>query len=127
MKKAIAYSLVGAIMLSSCSTAESGASNGAFFGSILGSAIGGISGGHRGSDIGTIVGMAGGAIVGALLPKRNSRGNMRSTSVSAARSIVVNIRSVRKAEGMTMAVVSIPTTAVTTVLRWNRNLPLRHL
>ena len=65
MKQAIAYSLVGAIMLSSCSTAESGASNGAFFGSILGSAIGGISGGHRGSDIGTIVGMAGGAIVGA--------------------------------------------------------------
>ncbi|MDD5785444.1 MAG: glycine zipper domain-containing protein [Prevotella sp.] len=65
MKKAIAYSLVGAIMLSSCSTTESGASNGAFFGSILGSAIGGISGGPRGSDIGTIVGMAGGAIVGA--------------------------------------------------------------
>ena len=44
MKKVIAYSLVGAIMLSSCSTADSGASYGAFFGSILGSSIGGISG-----------------------------------------------------------------------------------
>lgn len=71
MKKVIAYSLVGAIMLSSCSTADSGASNGAFFGSILGSAIGGISGGHRGSDIGTIVGMAGGAIAGAAIGSAN--------------------------------------------------------
>ena len=73
MKKVIAYSLVGAIMLSSCSTADSGASNGAFFGSILGSAIGGISGGHRGSDIGTIVGMAGGAIAGAAIGSANEK------------------------------------------------------
>ena len=73
MKKVIAYSLVGAIMLSSCSTAGSGASNGAFFGSILGSAIGGISGGHRGSDIGTIVGMAGGAIAGAAIGSANEK------------------------------------------------------
>ena len=72
MKKVIAYSLVGAIMLSS-STADSGASNGAFFGSILGSAIGGISGGHRGSDIGTIVGMAGGAIAGAAIGSANEK------------------------------------------------------
>ena len=73
MNKVIAYSLVGAIMLSSCSTADSGASNGAFFGSILGSAIGGISGGHRGSDIGTIVGMAGGAIAGAAIGSANEK------------------------------------------------------
>ena len=73
MKKVIAYSLVGAIMLSSCSTADSGASNGAFFGSILGSTIGGISGGHRGSDIGTIVGMAGGAIAGAAIGSANEK------------------------------------------------------
>ena len=73
MKKVIAYSLVGAIMLSSCSAADSGASNGAFFGSILGSAIGGISGGHRGSDIGTIVGMAGGAIAGAAIGSANEK------------------------------------------------------
>ena len=73
MKKVIAYSLVGAIMLSSCSTADSGASNGAFFGSILGSAVGGISGGHRGSDIGTIVGMAGGAIAGAAIGSANEK------------------------------------------------------
>ena len=65
MKKFIVISLAGAMLLSSCSTTESGASNGAFFGSILGSAIGGITGGYRGSDIGTIVGMAGGAVVGA--------------------------------------------------------------
>ena len=67
MKKFIVISLAGAMLLSSCSTTESGASNGAFFGSILGSAIGGITGGYRGSDIGTIVGMAGGAVVGAAI------------------------------------------------------------
>ena len=65
MKKFVVISLAGAMLLSSCSTKESGAANGAFFGSILGSAIGGITGGYRGSDIGTIVGMAGGAVVGA--------------------------------------------------------------
>ena len=65
MKKFVVISLAGAMLLSSCSTTESGAANGAFFGSILGSAIGGITGGYRGSDIGTIVGMAGGAVVGA--------------------------------------------------------------
>ena len=73
MKKVIVYSLVGAMLLSSCSTTESGASNGAFFGSIIGSAIGGISGGHRGSDIGTLVGMAGGAVVGAAIGQASEK------------------------------------------------------
>ena len=75
MKKVIVYSLVGAMLLSSCSTTESGASNGAFFGSIIGSAIGGISGGHRGSDIGTLVGMAGGAVVVLLSVRPQRRRN----------------------------------------------------
>ena len=77
MKKVIVYSLVGAILLSSCSTTESGASNGAFFGSIIGSAIGGISGGHRGSDIGTLVGMAGGAVVGAAIGQASEKAEQR--------------------------------------------------
>lgn len=67
MKKIGIYSLAGVMLLSSCSTAESGAHSGAMFGSILGSAIGGLTGGFRGSDIGTIVGMAGGAVVGAAI------------------------------------------------------------
>ena len=77
MKKIIVYSLVGAMLLSSCSTSESGASNGAFFGSIIGSAIGGISGGHRGSDIGTLVGMAGGAVVGAAIGQASEKAEQR--------------------------------------------------
>ena len=77
MKKVIVYSLVGAMLLSSCSTTESGASNGAFFGSILGSAIGGITGGYRGSDIGTIVGMAGGAVVGAAIGQASEKEEQR--------------------------------------------------
>lgn len=77
MKKVIVYSLVGAMLLSSCSTTESGASNGAFFGSIIGSAIGGISGGHRGSDIGTLVGMAGGAVVGAAIGHASEKAEQR--------------------------------------------------
>ena len=77
MKKVIVYSLVGAMLLSSCSTTESGASNGAFFGSIIGSAIGGISGGHRGSDIGTLVGMAGGAVVGAAIGQASEKVEQR--------------------------------------------------
>ena len=77
MKKVIVYSLVGAMLLSSCSTTESGASNGAFFGSIIGSAIGGISGGHRGSDIGTLVGMAGGAVVGAAVGQASEKAEQR--------------------------------------------------
>ena len=77
MKKVIVYSLVGAMLLSSCSTTESGASNGAFFGSIIGSAIGGISGGHRGSDIGTLVGMAGGAVVGAAICQASEKAEQR--------------------------------------------------
>ena len=77
MKKVIVYSLVGAMLLSSCSTTESGASNGAFFGSIIGSAIGGISGGHRGSDIGTLVGMAGGAVVGAAIGQASEKAEQR--------------------------------------------------
>ena len=77
MKKVIVYSLVGAMLLSSCSTTESGASNGAFFGSIIGSAIGGISGGHRGSDIGTLVGMAGGAVVGTAIGQASEKAEQR--------------------------------------------------
>lgn len=77
MKKVIVYSLVGAMLLSSCSTTESGASKGAFFGSIIGSAIGGISGGHRGSDIGTLVGMAGGAVVGAAIGQASEKAEQR--------------------------------------------------
>ena len=77
MKKVIVYSLAGAMLLSSCSTTESGASNGAFFGSIIGSAIGGISGGHRGSDIGTLVGMAGGAVVGAAIGQASEKAEQR--------------------------------------------------
>lgn len=77
MKKVIVYSLVGAMLLSSCSTTELGASNGAFFGSIIGSAIGGISGGHRGSDIGTLVGMAGGAVVGAAIGQASEKAEQR--------------------------------------------------
>ena len=77
MKKVIVYSLVGAMLLSSCSTTESGASNGAFFGSIIGSAIGGISGGHRGSDIGTLIGMAGGAVVGAAVGQASEKAEQR--------------------------------------------------
>lgn len=65
------------MLLSSCSTTESGASNGAFFGSIIGSAIGGISGGHRGSDIGTLVGMAGGAVVGAAIGQASEKTEQR--------------------------------------------------
>ncbi len=59
--------MCGAVLMSSCSTTESGAYNGAWFGSILGSAIGGISDGPRGSDWGTIIGMAGGAVVGGAI------------------------------------------------------------
>ena len=77
MKKFIVISLAGAMLLSSCSTTESGASNGAFFGSIIGSAIGGISGGHRGSDIGTLVGMAGGAVVGAAIGQASEKAEQR--------------------------------------------------
>ena len=77
MKKFIVLSLAGAMLLSSCSTTESGASNGAFFGSILGSAIGGITGGYRGSDIGTIVGMAGGAVVGAAIGQASEKEEQR--------------------------------------------------
>ena len=77
MKKFIVISLAGAMLLSSCSTTESGVSNGAFFGSILGSAIGGITGGYRGSDIGTIVGMAGGAVVGAAIGQASEKEEQR--------------------------------------------------
>ena len=73
MKKILVYSLAGIMLLSSCSTTESGASNGAFFGSIIGSAIGGITGGPRGSDIGTLIGMAGGAVVGAAVGQASEK------------------------------------------------------
>lgn len=69
MKKTLTFILSIAIVLSSCSSPESGAINGASFGSIFGSALGGIIGGPRGHDVGTMVGLvvggAGGAAVGA--------------------------------------------------------------
>lgn len=69
MKKNITSILVIALMLSACSSPESGAINGASFGSIFGGALGGIIGGPRGHNIGTMVGLitggAGGAAVGA--------------------------------------------------------------
>ena len=77
MKKILVYSLAGIMLLSSCSTTESGASNGAFFGSIIGSAIGGITGGPRGSDIGTLIGMAGGAVVGAAVGQASEKAEQR--------------------------------------------------
>ena len=77
MKKLLVYSLAGIMLLSSCSTTESGASNGAFFGSIIGSAIGGITGGPRGSDIGTLIGMAGGAVVGAAVGQASEKPEQR--------------------------------------------------
>ena len=77
MKKLLVYSLAGIMLLSSCSTTESGASNGAFFGSIIGSAIGGITGGPRGSDIGTLIGMAGGAVVGAAVGQASEKAEQR--------------------------------------------------
>ena len=77
MKKLLVYSLAGIMLLSSCSTTESGASNGAFFGSIIGSAIGGITGGPRGSDIGTLTGMAGGAVVAAAVGQASEKAEQR--------------------------------------------------
>ena len=77
MKNLLVYSLAGIMLLSSCSTTESGASNGAFFGSIIGSAIGGITGGPRGSDIGTLIGMAGGAVVGAAVGQASEKAEQR--------------------------------------------------
>ena len=69
MKKNITSILVIALMLSACSSPESGAINGASFGSIFGGALGGIIGGPRGHNIGTMVGLitggASGAAVGA--------------------------------------------------------------
>jgi len=65
------------LLLSSCSTTESGAYTGAMFGSMIGSAIGGITGGWRGSDIGQLAGMAGGAIAGAAVGKANEESRQR--------------------------------------------------
>lgn len=65
MKKILVTALSACLLLSSCTTTESGAYTGGTFGTILGSAIGGILGGPRGSDIGTLIGMAGGAAAGA--------------------------------------------------------------
>lgn len=66
MKKLVIL-IVGAIILSSCGTASSGAFSGAMLGGVVGSCIGDISGGPRGSDIGTLVGMATGAMAGAAI------------------------------------------------------------
>ena len=68
--------LSAALLLSSCTSLESGLYGGATFGSILGSAIGGISDGPRGSDVGTIVGMVGGAVVGAAIGNASEKSRM---------------------------------------------------
>ena len=65
------------LLLSGCSTTESGAYTGAMFGSMIGSAIGGITGGWRGRDIGQLAGMAGGAIAGAAVGKSNEESRQR--------------------------------------------------
>jgi len=69
MKKSIITFLSIALLLTACSSPESGAINGASFGSIFGGALGGLIGGPRGHNIGTMVGLitggAGGAAVGA--------------------------------------------------------------
>lgn len=63
--KVILLGMCGALLLSSCGTAGSGAVTGSYLGGMFGSAIGGISGGWRGHHIGTAVGMVTGAIAGA--------------------------------------------------------------
>lgn len=69
MKRNLLLLLGGALLLSSCYDAGSGAVTGGHFGYVLGSAIGGITGGGRGHDwgalIGTVSGVAAGAAIGA--------------------------------------------------------------
>ncbi len=67
MKKIFILAVGATVLLSSCSSAGSGALTGSMFGGIIGSCIGGIGGGPRGSDIGTLVGMAVGAGAGAAI------------------------------------------------------------
>ena len=69
MKRNLLLLLGGALLLSSCYDAGSGAVAGGQFGYVIGSAIGGITGGGRGHDwgalIGTVSGVAAGAAIGA--------------------------------------------------------------
>lgn len=67
MKKILIAVMAAAVVLSSCSTTESGAINGASMGSVFGSALGGLLGGYRGHGIGTMVGMVAGGATGAVI------------------------------------------------------------
>lgn len=68
MKKVIALSLSGMLVLSSCGTASgTGAFVGGQFGHVIGSAIGGITGGRYGHDVGSLIGTIGGAAAGAAI------------------------------------------------------------
>ena len=73
MKKNLLLVLSGALLLTSCYDAGSGAVHGGQFGYVIGSAIGGITGGGRGHDlgalIGTVSGVAAGAAIGAATEK----------------------------------------------------------
>ncbi|MDD7257486.1 MAG: hypothetical protein PUH24_04295 [Prevotellaceae bacterium] len=78
MKKIIAFSMSGILLLGSCgSYAGMGAYTGAQLGSILGAAIGGISGGARGSNWGEIIGMAGGTVIGTAISTAVEEGQRR--------------------------------------------------
>lgn len=74
MKRFFVYTLMAALLLSSCdSYTGAGAYTGSAVGRVLGSAVGGITGGRHGRDVGTIVGMAGGAIIGGVIGSRADR------------------------------------------------------
>ena len=70
MKKLFIAAMAAALVLTSCSTTESGAVNGASMGSVFGSALGGLLGGYRGHGIGTMVGMVAGGATGAIIGSR---------------------------------------------------------
>lgn len=68
MKKVLAISLSGLLVLTSCGTASgTGAYVGGQFGHVIGSAIGGITGGRHGHDVGSLIGTIGGAAAGAMI------------------------------------------------------------
>jgi hypothetical protein len=77
MKKISLSLMVGALILSGCSSSEqmNGMYLGGMLGSVFGSSIGGLAGGPRGSDAGTALGMIVGGAVGAAVtaPKTTPR------------------------------------------------------